>query len=149
MTHIINRDVKVMVIINVFIWMIWTIWYILLRSGSKSRSSSKKWWNPLPLLWLMLYLLSILVLPFIKLAISRRKEYLADAWSVELTSDKLAMISALKKISQDSRIEAIDWQSSNIKSMFISNPWKKASFFLGLFSTHPPIESRIEMLEKY
>lgn len=150
MTHIINKDVKVMVIINVFIWMIWTIWYILLRSGSGRRSNGK-WWNPLPLLWLMLYLLSIFILPFINLAISRKKEYLADAWSVELTKDKLAMISALKKISQDSRIEAIDWQSSTIRAMFINNPWKnkKALFFSSLFSTHPSIEDRIEMLEKY
>jgi Zn-dependent protease with chaperone function len=61
------------------------------------------------------------------------------------------MISALKKISQDSRIEAIDWQSSTIRAMFINNPWKnkKALFFSSLFSTHPSIEDRIEMLEKY
>jgi heat shock protein HtpX len=56
----------------------------------------------------MLYLLSIILLPLINLAISRKKEFLADAGSVELTKDKLAMISALKKISTDSRIEAID-----------------------------------------
>lgn len=47
MTHIINRDVKVMVIINVFIWMIWTVWYIMLRSWwNTNRSSNWKWWNP-------------------------------------------------------------------------------------------------------
>jgi heat shock protein HtpX len=59
------------------------------------------------------------------------------------------MISALKKISQDARIETIDWQSSTIRAMFISSPWKKWRLFSGLFSTHPPIEDRIEMLEKY
>jgi heat shock protein HtpX len=58
------------------------------------------------------------------------------------------MISALKKISTDSRIEAIDWQSENIKGMFISEPGKM-SYFSKLFSTHPPIEERIRLLERY
>lgn len=149
MTHIINKDVKVMVIINVFIGAIWTIGYILMRSSSTKSSGNKKWWNPLLILWLMLYILSIVILPFINLAISRKKEYLADAWSVELTKDKNAMISALKKISTDARIEAIDKNSSTVTAMFISNPKRKTSLFSELLSTHPPIEKRIKMLEMY
>lgn len=149
LTHIINRDVKVMVIINVFIWMIGTIWYIMLRTASTSNSSNNKWWNPIALLWLILYFLSLLILPFINLAISRKKEYLADAGSVELTKDRDSMISALKKISTDARIEVIDNRDSNIASMFISNPRRKRFTFSELLSTHPPIEKRIEMLEMY
>jgi heat shock protein HtpX len=101
LTHIMNWDVKTMVITNVFIWIIWTIWYILMRTRWKK--------NPLPLLWLFLYLLSLILLPLINLAISRKKEFLADAWSVELTKDKDSMIKALQKISTDARIEYIDW----------------------------------------
>ena len=145
LTHIINWDVKNMVIINIFIWAIWTIWYILLRSRWGRR-------NPFPLIWLFLYLASLILLPFINLAISRKKEFLADAGSVELTHDKDAMINALKKISKDSIIERIDWKWRYIASMFISSPRKEAKFLKSirnLFSTHPSIEDRIDILNKY
>jgi len=152
LTHIINWDIKNMVIINVFIWAIWTIWYILIRTGSAKKSWNSKWWNPLPLLWLLLYLASIILLPLINLAISRKKEFLADAWSVVLTKDSLSMISALKKISKDSVIEKISDNWRNIASMFISNPRSEPKFFANirnLFSTHPTIEDRISALKKY
>lgn len=157
LTHILNDDVKVMVITNVFIWIIWTVGYILMRTGT--RGSWKKWWNALPLLWFLLYFLSILILPFINLAISRKKEYLADAWSVELTKDRDAMIGALRKIEKDSVIEKLSKNSSTTKAMFIWDPTisgnvnkKKDGIFRtfnSFFSTHPSIDSRIEMLRKY
>ena len=141
-----------MVIVNVFIWIIWTIWYILMRSWGANRWS-KKWWNPLPLLWLLLYIVSLVILPLINMAVSRKKEFLADAWSVELTKNKEAMISALRKISWDSIIEKIERRNSSVASMFIFDPKvHKKSFFSkvkNLFSTHPSLEDRIELLEKY
>lgn len=152
LTHIINWDVKNMVIINVFIWAIWTIWYLLMRTGSSSSSSKSKWKNPLPILGAMLYITSILLLPLINLAISRKKEFLADAWAVSLTKDNQAMISALEKISWDPVIESVSNNSRNVASMFISNPRNKPKLFSDvrtLFSTHPSIESRIEALKKY
>ncbi len=146
LTHIMNWDVKTMVITNVFIWIIWTIWYILMRTRSKKN-------NQFIILWLFLYLLSLILLPLINLAISRKKEFLADAWSVELTKDKDSMIKALQKISTDARIEYIDWKSSTVSSMFIYSPKnnKKSafSFISNIMSTHPPIEERIELLQKY
>lgn len=148
LTHIINGDVKNMVIINVFIWAIWTIWYILMRSWWKN----SKWKNPLPILGILLYLASILLLPLINLAISRKKEFLADAWSVDLTKDNLSMISALQKISKNPIIWNISDNWRSVSSMFISNPRKESkifSNFRGLFSTHPSIESRIEALKLY
>ena len=151
LTHIINGDVRTMVIFNVFIGIIWTVWYVLMRTGWW-RSSSSKWKNPLPLLGLFLYIASIIFLPFINFAISRKKEFLADAGSVELTKDRDAMISALKKISGDSTIEEIQTRNSSVASMFIYDPKKKSKFsskLKGLFSTHPSLEERIEMLQKY
>jgi heat shock protein HtpX len=63
------------------------------------------------------------------------------------------MISALQKISTDARIEYIDWKSSTVSSMFIYSPKnnKKSffSFISNMMSTHPPIEERIELLQKY
>ncbi|QFR38758.1 M48 family metallopeptidase [Candidatus Gracilibacteria bacterium 28_42_T64] len=146
LTHIINGDVKNMIIINVFIGAIGTIGYYLMRVRGKGKN------NPLPILGLLLYLISIIILPLINLAISRKKEFLADAGSVELTHDKNAMISALKKISSDSIIEKMDSKGSSIAGMFIENPKKKEKsfkWFRNLFSTHPSMEDRIAMLEKY
>lgn len=79
----------------------------------------------------------------IRLAISRRREYLADAGSVLLTKDNQSMISALKKISQDSRVSI---KNEEMAAMFISNPLKKVS---SLFQTHPSVEERIKALEHY
>lgn len=146
LTHIMNGDIKIMVLTNVFIWIIWTIGEILMRM--KSSSSDSKNNNPLPLLWLVLYLLSLLIFPLINLAISRKREFLADAGSVELTKNPNALISALQKISQNPFIESIE--KDNISAMCIEYPKpKKSSFFSDLFSTHPSIEKRIEQLRMY
>lgn len=147
LTHIINWDVKTMVIANVFIWIIWTVWYILFRSWWRSKW---KWAIPLVVLWGLLYLVSLLILPLINLAISRKKEYLADAWSVELTKNRDAMISALQKISKKSYIPEVEKKWIWLESMFIYSPkasiWKKIK---GFFSTHPSLEDRIALLQKY
>ncbi len=149
LTHIINGDVKNMVIINVFIGAISTIGYYMFRvlAWSGSSSSRQKGWNPLALLGLALYFLGLAILPLVNLAISRKKEYLADAGSVVLTHDNKAMIRALQKISQDPRIEKIDTKSSSIASMFIHTPKKMP--LMHLFATHPPIEERIKALKTY
>jgi heat shock protein HtpX len=78
----------------------------------------------------------------IRFALSRRREYLADAGSVELTKNPDAMISALQKISGHADVQA----PSEVREMFIENPHADLS---SLFATHPPIEKRIEVLMKY
>lgn len=147
LTHIINGDVKVMVISTIFIGIIGTIWEVLMRAWRWSKNSNGKWWNPLPIIGLFLYLLSLFILPLINLAISRKREFLADAGAVELTKDKYAMISALQKISVDSRIESIS--KFSVAQMCISNPLSKTGSFKEFFSTHPSIENRIKALQNY
>jgi heat shock protein HtpX len=78
----------------------------------------------------------------IRFALSRRREYLADAGAVELTKNADAMISALQKISGNAVINA----PAEVREMFIENPH---SDFASLFATHPPIEKRIEALAKF
>jgi len=78
----------------------------------------------------------------IRFALSRRREYLADAGAVELTKNPDAMISALQKISGNAAVNA----PSEVREMFIENPH---SDFASLFATHPPIEKRIEALAKF
>ena len=87
-----------------------------------------------------IYFLSILF----KLALSRSREYMADAGAVELTRNSLALASALKKISGHSTIREV--QNDEVKELFIDY---KAQGFFSLFATHPPIEKRIQVLEQY
>lgn len=99
-------------------------------------------------------ILGYLILPLVQRAISRKREYLADAGSVQLTKNKDAMISALLKISGDSTIESI--KKDSLSALCISNPFPQngsQSMFMetihDFFSTHPSIEDRVAMLNKY
>lgn len=147
LTHIINRDSFLMVVIVVFVGVIGTLGQILVRTRGSSKSKN---WAPLAMIWIALLIIGYLIYPLIQLALSRRREYLADAGSVLLTKDKYAMISALRKISQDSRIESID--KPQVALLCIAQPLSskhKLSWFSDLFSTHPAIERRIAALESY
>ncbi|MFZ2190476.1 MAG: M48 family metalloprotease, partial [Candidatus Magasanikiibacteriota bacterium] len=79
----------------------------------------------------------------IKLAISRKREYLADASGALLTRYPEGLAKALEKISQSNT--PLEHASSATAHLFISNPFKSKSFS-SLFSTHPPIEERIKQL---
>ena len=93
----------------------------------------------------VVYMLTILF----KFALSRKREYLADASAVEMTKDPIAMASALRKISTN---HELDVKSADVKQMFIANgKSKRKNLFnklAGLFATHPPIDKRIAVLEQ-
>ena len=96
------------------------------------------------LLILITIILSPIVATLVQLAVSRQREYLADASSASLTGDPQSMIDALRKL--DTHARPMHQQNVATEAMFIANPLKK-SVLSRLFSTHPPIESRIERLE--
>jgi heat shock protein HtpX len=86
------------------------------------------------------YLLALIL----RFALSRRREYQADAGSVELTKNPEALIHALKKIAENADVPHVP---SEVRQMFIENP--PSIFDMGgLFATHPPIEDRIHALER-
>jgi heat shock protein HtpX len=142
LTHIRNRDVRLLIISIIFVGILSFIVQVLFRSvlygGGRRRDKDD---NKLVLIALVIaavaYLLSILF----KFALSRKREYLADAGAVEMTKNTKAMASALRKISGNSEVEAV--KSDDVKQMFIEH--KSLS---GLFATHPPIEKRIAVLEQ-
>jgi heat shock protein HtpX len=86
-----------------------------------------------------------------RFSLSRKREYLADAGSAELTRNPHALASALRKISGDPTIEAVE--RKDIAQMFIENPQIGNKKFKvsasSLFATHPPIQKRIEILEQF
>lgn len=141
LTHIINKDTLLMLVIVLYIWAISIIGEILIRTGRGKWNGKGK--NILPLIGLALMILWYLLYPLIRLAISRKREYLADAGSVQLTKDNQAMISALKKINQKPEIEL---KNKEMSAMFIENPLDNA---FSIFQTHPSIEDRIKALENY
>lgn len=88
-------------------------------------------------------ILAPIVAAIVQMAISRQREYLADATSVMTTRDTDAMVSALEKLKTNGR--PLKRQNTATAHLFLSNPLKPG-FIGGLFSTHPPIEDRIARL---
>lgn len=151
LTHIRNADVRLMMIAVIFVGIFSFIGEIVTRgvwySGGGRRSSSSS--NDRGgngglaiIVAIALIAISYGLAIVIRFALSRQREYLADAGSVELTKNPDAMISALQKISGNADIHA----PSEVREMFIENPHAD---FASLFATHPPIEDRINALVKY
>lgn len=150
LTHILNRDIRVMVISIIFVGIIQTVAEIFLRSNinikSENNNSST---GIIILIKILVFVIGYLIATVIQLAVSRRREYLADAGSVELTKTSEHLISALQKISRDSRIEVIE--NASVAQMCIENPMEKVhkvSWWQRIFSTHPPMEDRIAVLKQ-
>ena len=145
MSHVKNYDIRVSTIVFGLVCMIGFIadigWRIAWRSNRRSSEDS----SPVGMIMLML---AIVVAPIAaslaQMAVSRQREYLADSSAVMLTRYPEGMISALKKLETHS--QPMQQQNPATEAMFISNPLKKKGVN-GLFSTHPPIEKRIERLE--
>lgn len=151
LSHIRNKDVRLLVVSLIFVGIFAFIVQILFRSllhGGRERKREKsdgKLVIIAIIIAIVVYFFSILF----KFALSRKREYLADAGAVELTKNANALASALRKISGNSNL---DIKSEDLKQSFIeNNPENSKSFlssFGGLFATHPPIKTRIEILEK-
>lgn len=94
---------------------------------------------------ILLIILAPLAASIAQMALSRNREYLADAASVELTRNPQGLISALEKIDDSQPMTAADPNSS---ALYISDPFKQKRKMADLFATHPPIADRIARLEK-
>lgn len=149
LTHIRNRDVRLLVISIIFVGIFGFVVQVLFRSllyGGGRRKDSKVDGRVMLialLIAVVVYILSILF----KFALSRKREYLADAGAVEITRNPQAMANALRKISGNHDLEV---KGSDVKQMFIAN-YANAnanSGIMGIFATHPPIEKRIAFLEQ-
>ena len=143
MSHIKNYDIRVMMItvalIGVVLLLADFLWYSVIFG--RRRSS-----HPMLLVVAVaLIVLSPFIAQIIKMAISRKREYLADSSGVILTRYPEGLASALEKISRDPdpRIESANRAAAHL---FISNPFKKKNLLQNLFSTHPPIEERVKRL---
>ena len=152
LTHIRNRDVRLLIISIVFVGIFAFISQALFRSIQFGRlGRGKKEGGGGILIALLLAAVGYFLATLFRFAISRKREYLADAGAAELTRNPMALASALRKISIDPTIEAVT--RKDVAQMFIENPQTEGSetsfSFNSLFATHPPIEKRIKVLEQF
>jgi heat shock protein HtpX len=154
LTHIRNRDVRVLIVSIVFVGiftLISQIAFQMLRFSSLRSSSNKK--DSGAIIAVIMLIVGIVALigmffaTLMRFAISRKREYMADAGSSQITHNPWALASALKKISADPDVEAV--KREDVAQLFIEHPLKsKKSFLSSMFATHPPIEDRIRILEQ-
>ena len=146
LSHIRHYDTLIMTMVVVLVGMvsILTDWFI--RGGLRSRrdEDDRSSNSPLFLLGFILILLAPLIANLIKLAISRRREFYADAQAAFLTRQPSGLIRALQKIASAS---TIPFASTATAHLYIDSPLPKTSFLAKLFSTHPPVEERIAALQ--
>jgi len=147
MGHVKNYDIRVSMIAFGLASVIGVMSDIALRMmwfGGDRRDNESNG-NPVMLvLGIVVIILAPIVAAMIQMAISRQREYLADATSAMTTRDPEAMVAALQKLEQYS--QPMQRQSASTSHLFISNPLKSGTIS-NLFSTHPPLEKRIARLE--
>ncbi len=147
LSHIGNYDIRLAMLVVALVGAITILSDLFLRFTIHARGGGRKDGRVQLVLILIAIALAIvapLVAVFIQLAISRKREYLADASGALLTRNPHALASALEKISGHSEVAQA---SKGAAHLFISNPLKKG-FVSKWFSTHPPIEERVKILRE-
>lgn len=147
LSHVKNYDIRVMTIVVVLVGAVMLLSDILLRSSFGG--NKKEGGMVLLVIGLILAILSPFLAEIIKLAISRQREYLADASGALLTRYPEGLASALQKISASS--QPLKKANHATAHLFINSPFgaeggKKASWFSKMFATHPPVEDRVARL---
>lgn len=147
LTHIVNRDVRLMMVCVVFTGMLGLSAQLLwsyLRYGMYIPSSDRRRNNGGLLMLALLAILGVgyLATVLTRFALSRKREYMADAGAVQLTKNPEAMMRALLRISGAADIPAAP---ADLRAMCFENTRP----FFGLFATHPPITSRVEAIAAY
>ena len=144
LSHIKNYDMRVNMIAFALTMVISLVADIIIRVVWFSRDDNEN--NQFFIIaGIIAAILAPIVAMFIQLAISRQREYLADASGALTTRYPEGLISALRKISRTGSATSV--QNTSTAHMFFANPLKKHNI-TGLFSTHPPIKDRIKRLQE-
>lgn len=156
LSHIRNNDVRLLIISIVFVGIFTMLSQVAIRMLYYSRlgrsRNDKNGGGALVLIFVVAVVATIGYFfgTIMRFAISRKREYMADAGAAEMTKNPLALAGALRKISGNPNLQGIE--RDDVAQLFIQHPLKakkKKKFFGSLFATHPPIERRIEILEQF
>nr|HMS31586.1 M48 family metalloprotease [Candidatus Saccharibacteria bacterium] len=146
MGHIQNYDIRVMMIVFACVSVIGLISDFFMRMMWFGGGDDEDGGSPLALaVALVMAILAPIVATMVQLAVSRRREFLADATGALTTRYPEGLASALKKLEKTGT--TLKRQNSSTAHFFFANPLKAKSF-AKLFSTHPPIEERINKLQE-
>lgn len=150
LSHVRNYDTRLMGIVTILVGLVTLLADILLRTRirGRSRDNEGNLGAILFVVGIVLAILSPIIAKLIQLAISRRREFLADASGATLTKYPEGLASALEKISADK--EPLEVANKATAHLYIANPLKNhhdsIGWFAGLFNTHPPVKERIAAL---
>lgn len=150
LSHVGNRDTLVMAVVSILVGTIALLSDFFMRSmwyGSRDREGRGN--QLFMILAIVAAILAPIVATLIQLAVSRRREFLADASGVLLTRYPQGLASALQKISSDK--EPLEVANRGTAHLYIINPLKGTdakAWLAGLFNTHPPIEARVKALRE-
>jgi heat shock protein HtpX len=154
LSHIKNRDVRVLIITIIFVGIFSFLAELAFRSlrfaGSGRKSRDSKGSGAIILVAIVVTAIAYFISLLLRFGISRRREYLADAGAADMTKKPYALANALRKVANDPAIEAVE--SRDVAQLFFDNPkpsTHKPASWDNMFSTHPPIEKRIALLEQF
>ena len=151
MSHIKNYDVRLILIVSTLIGMAGLLgsllWRVAFFTGDSDDDDAAKIGLVIIVAAILLSVVGFIVGPIIRMALSRRRESLADVSGVELTRNPAGLISALRKLQQNDR--PFKKYNHATAAMCIDDPLQHhASVLNRLFDTHPPLEERIAVLEE-
>ncbi len=151
LSHVRNYDIRLMAIVVILVGLVALLADFFMRSlwygGGRRRDDRSNTQGVFLLIGIVLAILSPLIASLIQLAVSRKREFLADASGALLTRYPEGLASALEKISKDK--EPLEAANNATAHLYISNPFKVKNSnprFANLFNTHPPIEERFKIL---
>jgi len=154
LSHIRNRDVRLLIVSIVFVGIFSLIAQMAMRAAyymPRGRDNKGNSTALIIVIAMIVAAIGYLFSTLMRFAISRKREYMADAGAAEMTKNPQALASALRKISQDPDIEAV--RREDVAQLFIEHPGNHVksamSGLSGLFATHPPIKERIKILEQF
>jgi len=154
MSHVLNMDTRYMTAVAILVGLIALVcdvarrmmWYGAAGSGRRSRREKGGGNIVLLIVFILFAILAPIAAQLVRFAVSRQREYLADATSVRLTRNPVGLIGALEKLAAEQR--PFDGANRATQHMFIVNPFKVfGANSSALFSTHPPLEQRIQRLQ--
>ncbi len=156
LTHVRNYDTRLLSVVSVMVglvallgdWFLRSMWWGGGRRGNDREGNGFE--TIIMVLGIIFAILSPIIAQLIQLAISRRREFIADAGSVEITRQPQGLISALEKISTDT--EPLEAANKATAHLYIVNPFKSGTNkavarLANLFNTHPPISERVKILK--
>lgn len=148
MAHIKNYDIRLSAVVSVMVGFVVMLsdWFtrISFWGGSRDRDDDSKGNAIIMLIGLIFLILAPIFGKLMQLAISRKREYLADATAIEFTRNPDGLISALQKISGDPN--ELKVANNATENMYIASPFRGKKSSSSLWSTHPSIEDRVEAL---